>query len=346
MSPLDPGPAVPGPHDRAAGGSPPPLHTDLSLPPDTDLSLPDGDHTEVTTDDGARLAVTVAGGAAAPTAPGVTPPATVVMAHCWTGSRSVNVPVARRLVAAGHRVVLYDQRGHGESSLGREPISVERLGADVAAVVTGLDVRDAVLAGHSMGGMSVMACACHHPELVRERVRGLALVATAAHGLAARGRERLWRAVLWRDHVNRLLARPRLGNGVVRGTFGVAPEPAHVDITRALFVGTRPDVRRACLEAMGAMDLRPALRAVEVPAAVVLGRRDTLIFNGITRAIADHLPGAELVELPGAGHMLPLERPDEVAAVIRRLAGAAAPSPGPAAPGQADAPPAPPPPPV
>lgn len=60
-------------------------------------------------------------------------------------------PVAHRLLDAGHRVVLYDQRGHGESSLGRAPVTVERLGEDLAAVLKHLDVRDAVLAGHSMG---------------------------------------------------------------------------------------------------------------------------------------------------------------------------------------------------
>jgi len=282
-------------------------------PADADLTLPHGDETEVTTDDGARLAVTVAGGASAHLPP-------VVLPHCWTGARAVGAPVARRLVAAGHRVVLYDQRGHGASTVGAHPISVERLGADLASVVTGLDLRDAVLAGHSMGSMTVMSLACRHPGVVRDRVRGLVLAATAAHGIAGPGRQRFWRTVLHRHHLNRLMVRPRLGYGLMRPVFGTGPLPAHVHATRALFVTTPPDVRRACAEAMGAMDLRTALRAVDVPALVLLGRRDRLIVNRLTRAIVDHLPGAELVELPGAGHMLPLERPDEVAAAIRALA--------------------------
>jgi non-heme chloroperoxidase len=280
--------------------------------PDTDLTLPPGNEVEVTTDDGARLAATIAGGAS-------TAGPTVVLPHCWTGARAIGVPVARRLIAAGHRVVLYDQRGHGASTVGAEPISVERLGADLAAVLTQLDVHDAVVAGHSMGGMTAMAFACHHPDLLRERVRGLALMATAAHGLAA-GRDRFWRMALWHDHVNRLLVRPRVGHAFVRGTFGAHPARAHVDATRALFVTTPPGVRRDCVEAMGAMDLRQALRSVDVPTVVLLGSRDTLIANALTRTIADHIAGAEVVELPGAGHMLPLERPDDVAAAIRRLA--------------------------
>ena len=304
------------PHAPEPTSGAPPPDTDAEptsgvLRPDTDLTLPAGESTVVTTDDGARLAVTIAGGATA-TAP------TVVLPHCWTGSRAMGVPVARRLVAAGHRVVLYDQRGHGESTLGREPISIGRLGDDLGAVLAELEVAGAVLAGHSMGGMTVMGHACRHPGQVRARARGLVLVATAAHGLAHR--QPVLSLAMRGIPVERLMARPRLGHALVRGTFGLDPQPDHVEATRAHFAGTRPEVWRACLAAMRDMDLRYSLRAVDLPAVVVLGRRDRLVPNSLTRAIAEHLAGAEVVELPGAGHMLPLERPDEVAEVIRRVA--------------------------
>jgi pimeloyl-ACP methyl ester carboxylesterase len=282
----------------------------LAGPAAGELALPPGTDAVVTADDGARLAVTVTG---PPPGDG---PAPVVLAHCWTGSRAVWAPVARRLAAAGHRVVLYDQRGHGASSVGADPISVDRLGDDLARVVEHFDLRDVVLAGHSMGGMSVMACACRHPVLAQERDRSLVLVATAAHGLAGGGRDRFWRMVLWRVWINRLMAHPRLGRAFVRRSFGRAPTKAHVEATRARFVAVPPGVRRDCAVAMAEMDLRDPLRQVDTPAVVVLGRQDHLIVNRLTRAIVDHVPGARLVELPHAGHMLPLERPDEVAAAI------------------------------
>jgi pimeloyl-ACP methyl ester carboxylesterase len=282
-----------------------------------DLALPEGEDRTVTTDDGATLAVRVADPDAGGGAEGGVP---IVLSHCWTGTRAVWAPVARRLVAAGHRVVLYDQRGHGSSDLGRDPLTVARLGADLAAVVRGVDVRGAVLAGHSMGGMSVMACACGHPDLVAERVRGLALVATAAHGIASRRRDRLVHLALRGNVAGRATARPGLGRVLVRGSFGRAPDRTHVDATRVMFVGTPPAVRRDAAAAMRAMDLREALCKVEVPAVVVLGLRDGLIVNPLTREIPRHLAGADLVELPRAGHMLPFERPDEVTAAIVSVA--------------------------
>lgn len=282
-------------------------------PSDDDLTLPPGDELVVVTDDGARLAVTVAGPA------GADGPV-VVMPHCWTGTRAVWVPVARRLLAEGRRVVLYDQRGHGASSPGGAPLTIDRLGDDLATVLRYLDLPDVVLVGHSMGGMTVMAFACRHPDLLGG-VRGIVLAATAAHGMSTPARERLWRMALWRSWVDVPMGWPPLGRLLVRGTFGVRPRRAHVEATRAMFVATEAGVRRDSVVAMGDMDLRAGLGAVDVPATVLLGTRDTLIANPLTRAIADSLRGASLTELAGAGHMLPFERPDEVAAAVRDMAG-------------------------
>lgn len=287
--------------------------------PDSDLVLPGGDELTVTTDDGAALAVTVA--TPGPAAAGSRPP--VVLSHCWTGSRAVWAPVARRLVAAGHPVVLYDQRGHGASGTGGDPFTVDRLGRDLAAVAAAVDVGDAVLAGHSMGGMSVMACACRHPDLLAERVRGLVLVATAAHGIGVRRIERAGERVLPGERANRMMARRRLGFALVRPTFGRAADRSHVHATRELFAATPAQVRTDAGTAMRAMDLRAALAAVDLPATVLLGRRDRLIRNDLTREIGAHLARATLVELRGAGHMLPMERPAEVAAAIAAMAGGA-----------------------
>src|SRR6266545_6718296 len=103
---------------------------------------------------------------------------TVVLSHCWTGTRTTWEPVAARLVARGLRVVLYDQRGHGASTPGPEVPTVERLGEDLGAVLEAIDARDAVVVGHSMGGMAVQALAVSRPDVIAGRVRALVLAGT------------------------------------------------------------------------------------------------------------------------------------------------------------------------
>jgi pimeloyl-ACP methyl ester carboxylesterase len=106
------------------------------------------------------------------------------------------------------------------------------------------------------------------------------------------------------------------GNRLARGAFGRTPSRDHVVATRELFAACEPGARSAFLGAMHAMDLR-ALDALDVPVTVIAGERDRLTHPRYAKEIARRL-GAELHVLEGAGHMLPLERPDEVTQLISR----------------------------
>jgi pimeloyl-ACP methyl ester carboxylesterase len=70
---------------------------------------------------------------------------------------------------------------------------------------------------------------------------------------------------------------------------------------------------------MAGMDLTTALDDCTIPVAVLVGTRDTLTPVRYARQLVAGIPGSDLTVLPGAGHMLPLERPDEVTAAIRAL---------------------------
>lgn len=283
--------------------------------------VPAGRADTVVAADGARLAVTVCGPPLGPIAGPVLGP-TVVLAHCWTGAREVWAPVAHRLVAAGHRVVLYDQRGHGSSTVGTAGVTLEALGDDLAAIVAATDPAggDVVLAGHSMGGMSIQSFAARHPEVMAARVVGIALVATTAAGLS-RGRmfDGLAARAIGAASVERRL-RGRGGRLLVRPTVGRGAGRDPLDTTRELFVACPPAVRVALLRAMQAMDLRHALVGFAGPVHIVAGAADRLTPLPLARQMAAAWPTATLQVLARRGHMLPLEAPDEVAATIAGLA--------------------------
>ena len=275
------------------------------------LGLPDGERLTVTTSDGAELAVLVAGPDEAPT---------VVLSHCWTGDARIWAPVARRLVASGHRVVLYDQRGHGGSTIGSDGLTIEALGSDLRAVLETLDLHDVVLAGHSMGGMAVQAFAIGHPTVRRQRVAGIVLVATAAGGLRIGGpSDRVGRAAVSSARVARLMSDPRVGPRIVRSGVGRHPARSHLDATLETFLATPPEVRAGFLQSILAMDWHDRLAEIDVPAVVMVGTWDRLTMPRLGRRLAAGLPAAELVVIPGAGHMLPFEEPDLVADRIASL---------------------------
>lgn len=262
----------------------------------------EGDEVELTGPDGSTLAVHLAGDPEGPV---------VVLAHCWTGSRHTWAPVTRRLVAAGCRVVRWDQRGHGRSVAGHMGHSIEGLADDLATVLDELDLDDVVLVGHSMGGMTVQSFATHHHDEFHRRTRAVVLVATAAHGVRnafnAKARELVQHA-----RVERMLSHPPTGQLFIRSTFGRRAHPHHVEATRADFVATPGEVRGDFAAAMQAMDLREGIARIDVPTTILVGSRDTLTPVPLSRSLATTIPGARLEVLPGCGHMLPYEAPDDI----------------------------------
>ena len=266
-----------------------------------------GEHLEVTTSDGATLVVDVLGPADGPT---------VVLAHCWGGHVDNWSLVARPLLDQGHRVVRWHQRGHGPSTVGDEGFGIERFGTDLAEVLEAVDARDAVVAGHSLGGMTVQAFAIGHPEVAAERTRGLVLVATAAGGLASTP---IGRSTDSLTQIGPLLDRAlasRYGHVLVRGTLGKGASHAAVRATRDHFVGTPFWTRHGILLGIKAMDLHEAGAGIDVSTTVVVGSRDPLTPPAFSRRMAAAIPEARLVELRGRGHMLPLEAPDEIVEII------------------------------
>mgnify|MGYP002651575717 CR=1 FL=1 len=109
---------------------------------------------------------------------------TLVLAHGFCLDASGWCFQRHALVAEGYRVVTYDQRGHGQSGIGeRDRSTIDQLGRDLRTVIDAAAPEGPlVLVGHSMGGMTIMSLAGHYPDLVRSRVRGVALVSTSAGG--------------------------------------------------------------------------------------------------------------------------------------------------------------------
>lgn len=276
----------------------------------------------VTSADGARLHAELHG-SADPTAP------VVVLVHGWTCSTAFWAPVLREL-AADHRVIVYDQRGHGRSAApGPGGYSTEALADDLEAVLEqALEPgRRAVVVGHSMGGMTVMAAA-GRPAL-RERAAAVVLCSTGASRLVERARVVPLRSERRRARIHRAILGARVSMGPVTpvskrllryGTMGPGAAPAMVEACARIVHACPRAVRAAWAHVMGDLDLDARIGLLAMPAAVIVGTADRLTPPEQARAIAAALPRCTgLTELPGLGHMTPVEDPGAVSGVIRRL---------------------------
>ncbi len=196
---------------------------------------------------------------------------------------------------------------------------MEVLADDLADVLRSRDVFEAVLAGHSMGGMTIMALATHRPEILTERARALVLVATAAADMGSGPAVAEWFAgAVISSPVVSLALHSTAGHRFVRGVFGGDSVRSHIDLTRTLFADTAPRVRAGFLHAMSTMNLLEGIATIRLPTTVIVGSRDRLTAPARAAQLVAAIPGARLVTLPGRGHMLPLEDPDAVTAEIER----------------------------
>ncbi len=273
------------------------------------LTLPEGTPIEVTAGDGATLRGLDCGSGP-----------TVMVVHGCTGTTGSWAPVARRLVDAGFRVVAVHQRGHGDSDRGDAPYRPETLGDDVRAWIDGLDLRDIVLAGHSMGGLASIAFACQHATYATERVTGLVLVSTL---IAPQKDPRLPDVDIdiakFLPLADRAIRPTDYGLFGLLGVFGTRPARAQMEAARAGFLVTDPGVRREAAAMMADFDLRPELAEIDLPTVVVAGTHDQLTYLPGNEEIAELILGARIEVLPGLGHMLPWEAPDQVTEQIIQL---------------------------
>ncbi|MDQ6836997.1 MAG: alpha/beta hydrolase [Actinomycetota bacterium] len=263
---------------------------------------------------------------------GAGPP--IVLIHGITLAASIWHFQLPALAAAGYRVVAYDQRGHGASSVGREGLTLDRLAADLAEVLDALDLRQAVLVGHSMGGMVALRHLAGDPEAAagHGRVGALALLATSANpviGSAIPGARRAVAAL------GPLLARmawatsrlpgPSLGRGdlsflLARVTFGDEPSTSQVALTRDVTAAVPAKVAAELLSEIIRFDESAILEHLALPTTVMVGTHDLMTPLRHARAMTDIIAGADLIALEGCGHMVMLERPRELIAALDHLA--------------------------
>jgi pimeloyl-ACP methyl ester carboxylesterase len=286
----------------------------------------------VTTDDGVPLHVEVDGDEDAPL--------TVVLSHGFT-ARLVEWDLQRAALRDRARLVLWDQRGHGRSGWTKlTKATIDRTGRDLGQVLDATTpTGPVVLAGHSMGGMSVLALARQRPELFGDRVVGVFLLATSAGGLVETGPLGLFIKLVRKLRLLSLYLRflqllapllervrrrgTRLGRRVTRRLLFGADDAdlANVRLVQELLEETPYPVAMAFYATFLDHDETASLEMLRgVPVTVIAATHDRLTPATHGRDIASRIgENAELVVVPGAGHSVNLTRTDVVDEAFLRL---------------------------
>ena len=213
------------------------------------------------------------------------------------------------LMAAGHRVIRFDTRGHGGSPVPPGPYAMDDLGADVLALMDRLGVARAAYVGLSIGGMVGQWLAVHAPE----RIAALGLLCTSA---------RMDSPNPWHERAAsvRSAGSPEVvADAVVSRWFTPEYAQSHPDVVRrnrATISACDAEGYAGCCEAIAGLDLLGAVSAVRAPTLVVCGADDAAIPAEHGRRIAAAISGARFELLDPGAHLASVERADAVTSLI------------------------------
>ncbi len=236
------------------------------------------------------------------------------------------------------RTVFYDQRSHGRSARSSEKnATIDQLGQDLHRVIEATVPGRCVVIGHSMGGMSIISLADQFPELFGEKVIGAALISTTAGGLdpgrilfpmlpLGLGGAFMGRAVRTLDRGHRIVDRARSAGHAVadvltdRYAFGDDVPADYVEFVFSMLNATPFEVVADFYPAFASLDKFATLEPLSrIATSIICGTHDKVTSVGHSRKLHSRIRGSSLLECQGAGHMVILERHDEVTAELDDL---------------------------
>lgn len=214
-----------------------------------------------------------------------------------------------------YRVLRYDHRGHGASEVPEGPYSFDQLVGDVIGLMDHYRIDKADWIGLSMGAMTGMGLALHHPDRFGRMViadgradapemfcamwdERIAVVSQGGTEAIADGTLGLWLTADWR-----------------------AAHPDETAAVRAMIAATDKKGYIACCQALKDLDYLRHLGSVGLPLLYVGGSEDKGAAPEVMRAMAKATPGARFVEIPGAAHVANINAPEAFEAAVTDFLG-------------------------
>ncbi|WP_403020193.1 alpha/beta fold hydrolase [Salinibacterium sp. GXW1014] len=205
-------------------------------------------------------------------------------------------------------ILTVDLPGHGQSPAARDAFTVAELADAVAETARQAGIDQFHYAGVSLGGQVALELALRHPE----RLLGASIICSSAKI----GSEDAWRerAATVRQQGTPVLVAGSAERWFAPGFIEAQPEASGALLNSLAYADD--ESYALCCEALAASDIRPRLGEISVPLLALWGDLDPVITPEEARSVADAVPGGIGVEIAGAAHLAPVEKPEAVASAL------------------------------
>jgi pimeloyl-ACP methyl ester carboxylesterase len=245
---------------------------------------------------------------------------TVVLAHGYGVTMVEWNVIAEKLVAAGYRIIAFDLRGHGQSTIGKDGVGAEQMAGDYRAVLEHFDVRDGILVGHSTGGFLTLVFLVMQPQVVQARLRAAVICAGLA-GQALKGspQNALQIPLIKRGLIQRIMQSDTYGWFFGASLCGDVPFPAAIQVFNQVFAAQNHQALMPVLEFLTQADFYPRLPEIQLPAVIVCGEADKTTPTWHSQEMGNRIPHARNIWVPKVGHLINWEAPDKIVEAIQSV---------------------------
>jgi non-heme chloroperoxidase len=270
-----------------------------------------GEEKVITTGDGAQIH-TIAAGSGTPI---VLAHGYAVDMHCWN-------LVAESLVARNYKVIAFDQRGHGRSTIGSDGIGSRQMASDYLAVLSAYEVEGGVLVAHSMGGFIAIRALIEESADIADHLRGCLLMATFAGDVNRKNLQNRVQIALIRSGWMDILIRNRnIALALSKSLLGDEKHPDMMNAFVEVFTQSNLKALLPILNAFVKENRYGRLGEISLPCTIMVGEKDKTTPPFHTDYLHRGIQKSRLVRVPTKGHMLNWEAPEILVEEIARLAG-------------------------
>lgn len=245
---------------------------------------------------------------------------TVLLAHGYGFSNvewNIIVPMLNQL---NFKTIVFDQRGHGKSSIGKDGISSKSMASDYKHLIEHFELENCILVGHSMGGFLTMKFLLDYPEMQHKNVKGCVLMATFAGDVNKNNfQNRLQIPLMKLGLLQKLIRNKTIGKLFAKSLVGNSPDPELLRAIPELFLEQDHAKLVPILEAFANESYYAELHKISVPCVVVIGDKDATTPPFHTDDLVKEIPNSTRMDLVGKGHCLNAEAPAEIVRAVQQL---------------------------
>lgn len=245
------------------------------------------------------------------TAPKTPPKSSLLFLHGVGGGHHAWERQVPYFGGLGYPSHAWDQPGYGRSAT-VEPYDLERISASLARLIESLGNEPVVLVGHSMGGFVAQETYARTPQLVKALV--LCFTSPAFAGGASEFTRQFIAARIAPLDEGKTMG--DIAGALMKTMSGSRSDPTGLALAEKIMSGIPPETYRKAVQLLTTFDRRKELAGIRVPTLLVAGADDKTAPPSVMERMAQKVPGAEYVCLPGCGHLGPMDQPDEFNAAL------------------------------